>query len=104
MTEISVSCIDDLSEADIWKIGDAVGQIGRNKAAKARADFSASAVIQIHIPGISMTVEAEPIPGNSRHMHVCGWPQNDKSRRMLIAQELAAKSRLKIREQSIAAF
>jgi hypothetical protein len=86
---MSASWINGLLEEAIWQIGDEAGR-ARSKPALARADFEISVV-----QGIHLTVEPDPAP-HPRHVNVCGWPF-EKDKRLALAQELCAKSMLRIR-------
>lgn len=90
--KMSVSRIEGLAENDIWYIADRA----RNTPAKARADFTAASVLDIQANGIRLTVVPDPLPHDSRHANVCGWPP-DKDLQLSIAQEFCAKSMLRIR-------
>ena len=90
---ISASWIDKLLESEIWQIGDGAGR-ARQKLACARADFQKSIVDEVRL-----TIEQDPVPDNSRHVNISGWP-SEKDRRMSIAQDLCAKSMLRIRQEA----
>lgn len=81
--------IDELSQTEIWRIGDVVGE-QRDKQAVARADLKKSSVLAI---GLSV----EMAPGvHPHHADVGGWPP-EKERQKAIALELRAKSQLLLR-------
>lgn len=82
--------IDQLQEANIWKIGDVVGSKSRGKPAVARADVSSHSVSEI-----KLTIEADSEP-HPRHVNVGGWPDG-KDEQKAVALDLCAKSRLSIR-------
>jgi hypothetical protein len=90
---ISATWIDQLLEPAIWQLGDDAGR-GRQKPARARADFSEGLVHEMRL-----AVEPDPVPDNLRHVNISGWPP-EKDRRMLIAQDLCAKSELRIRPEA----
>lgn len=80
--------IDELSDPAIWKIGDEIAGAARNRAAVARADFGKNGAL-----AVGLTIEPE---SNSRHAELCGWPA-EKDARIAVAQELCAKSQLRLR-------
>jgi hypothetical protein len=89
---MSASGIDGLAEKAIWQIGDKI----RSTPARARADFKAEIVNDIQVKGAHLTIELDPQPHDPKHVNVCGWPP-DKDLRLSIAQDLCAKSMLRIR-------
>jgi hypothetical protein len=86
---ISMLFVDSMQDAEIWGIGDRVGQ-ERAKRAIARADLMKSSVLAI---GLSV----ELTPGvHANHADVGGWPP-EKDAQKLIALELCAQSSLYLR-------
>jgi hypothetical protein len=90
--KISALWRDDLSEEEIWEIGDLLGT-ARSKQPLARADFDVAAVSEA-----KLAVEADPEP-HPRHVNLCGWP-NEKDEQKSIALLLCARSILLLRENS----
>jgi hypothetical protein len=88
-TQISMMGIDDLSEDEIWPLGDIVGE-GRGLPTIARADISAESINDC---GLSILPDPQPHP---RHVNVTGWPI-PKEEKKSVALELCAKSILKKR-------
>jgi hypothetical protein len=85
--QLSVTRHDDLSENELWAIGDDVAKkVLQNELATAhgRADVQLQHVLQQ-----KLWAELAPIPGNPNHVHIVGWPE-EKSARKNRAQQLAA--------------
>ena len=82
--------IDELSQIEIWQIGDDVAGKPRNLSAVARADLEASAVIESQL---AIQLDAEPHP---RHAVIVGWPM-EKDEQKALALELCARAMLRIR-------
>jgi hypothetical protein len=87
---ISAIWIDNLSDTEIWRIGDDVVGRARNKPALARADIEAKILADV-----SLTILPDPEP-HPRHVNILGWP-TEKDERLAVALELCAKSILRIR-------
>lgn len=87
----SVFRISDLTDRDIWKIGDReVVAKRQGKTLHARADLTVRKVREVRL-----SVDAsEPPP---RHANITSWPQ-EKSAYMSRAQELAVHARLQLRD------
>lgn len=81
----SVFRISDISDDEIWKIGDSVG-INRGKVALGRADISAGNVMLNNLKIIS----DEP---PERYVNISGWPR-ERSKQKMIAIELASVAQL----------
>ena len=88
--KISALWRDELSEQEIWKIGDLVGT-KRAKQPVARADFDVSAVSEARL-----VIEPDPEPQNPRHVNLCDWPV-EKDEQKSIALLLCARSTLIVR-------
>jgi hypothetical protein len=95
---MSASGIDGLVDNQIWQIGDGAGK-SRMLPALSRADFKSSAVYDVEVDDVRLTIEADPQPHDPMHVNVCGWPI-EKDVRLSIAQDLCAKSMLRIRPAS----
>jgi hypothetical protein len=80
---------DNLSEQEIWKIGDLLGT-KRSEKPPARADFDIAAVSEA-----KLTIEPDPEP-HPRHVNLCKWPV-DKDEQKSIALLLCARSTLILR-------
>jgi hypothetical protein len=90
---ISMLFIDGMRHAEMWGIGDRIGQ-ERAKRAIARAGLMKSAVLTI---GLSVELS----PGvHANHADVGGWPP-EKDAQKLIALELCARSSLHLRPLGI---
>lgn len=85
---LSVFRIAELSENEVWEIGNAVG-IERNLKLLARADIKVSSVTKI-----GLGIDADDIP--PRHANIVGWPDED-SEIKLKALELAEKAQLHLK-------
>jgi hypothetical protein len=83
--ELSVTRHKNLSERELWRIGQRVAD-ARPAKLHGRADIRAANVRQQ-----ALDVEPNPVPGNPNHANVIGWPA-DKPAQKIIAQELAAKA------------
>ena len=78
---LSVTRHRELSEFDLWKIGQSVAD-KRSHSLYGRADIQATAV-----KAQSLRIEPTPMPKN--HANIIGWPV-DKPGQKIIAQEIAA--------------
>jgi len=74
----------DLSEAELWQIGQEIAD-KRPTTLYGRADLQAISVIKK-----SLRIETTPEPKN--HANITGWPA-DKPSQKIIAQEIAAEAR-----------
>jgi hypothetical protein len=83
--------IDELLDGDIWKIGDTVAGVSRNRPAIARADFNKS-----DVSVLKLTIEPDATP-HPRHVELCGWP-TEKDERIALALELCVRSQLRLRD------
>ncbi len=84
--KISAMWRDQLSEREIWSLGDLVGST-RSKHALARADFDIGAVSEA-----KLEIEPDPKP-HPRHVNLSRWPA-DKAEQKSIALLLCARSTL----------
>ena len=84
--ETSVFCISDLSDNEIWNIGDCEVAQKRGLPLLGRADISA-----FHILKQNLKLIQDNIP--PRHANIVGWPP-EKSEQKLIAIELAENAQL----------
>ena len=80
--ELSVTRHLNLSEKDIWAVGDQITS-GQNRNLHGRADVKVSSVT-LH----SLSVIADPAHNNSNHANITDWP-SDKGARKAIALEIA---------------
>jgi len=87
--KISALWRDGLSEQNIWKVGDSLGEV-REKQPRARAEFDQEAVSEA-----KLKIEPDPKP-HPRHVNLCGWPV-DKAEQKSIALFLCARSTLILR-------
>ena len=81
--DLSVTRHKNLSESELWQIGQGVADV-RPAKLYGRADIQAAEVRRQ-----ALEVEAKPVPGNPNHANVVGWPA-EKSAQKSIAQQLAA--------------
>jgi len=88
---ISAVWIDNLSDTEIWRIGDDVAGRARNKPTLARADIEAEIFTDL---SLKILPDPEPHP---RHVNILGWP-SEKDERLALALELCAKSILRVRQ------
>ncbi len=88
--EISVFRIDGLTEDEIWKIWENTVNRSSNRTLHGRAEITALAV---------ETQDLQVVPDKKPHRHanIIGWPA-EKSKRLQIAQELAAIATLILRQ------
>lgn len=82
---LSVFRISDLTEDEIFTIGDNIG-ILRSKSCVGRADIRATAVVES-----ALSIDADDIP--LRHANIVGWPEEGSAIK-LKAIELAEKAQL----------
>jgi hypothetical protein len=82
--ELSTFNIDDLSDRDIWRIGDAVRAEQHKENLYGRADLLAKSVYDVKLRAVR---DDRP----PRHVVVVGWP-DDKAQQKNRAQLLAAAS------------
>jgi hypothetical protein len=81
--------IDQLSEPEVWWIGDNVAA-GVRGSPSARADITASTVFDT-----GLKIEPDPTP-HPRHIDICGWPP-EKDKQKSIALDLCAFALLRLR-------
>lgn len=83
--DLSVTRHLELSENEIWNIGQAIAD-QRGTKLLGRGDVQAS------VPrGQRLQIESAPIEGNLNHANITGWPA-DKPAQKMIAQEIAARA------------
>jgi len=87
-SETSVFRISDISDDEIWEIGDSVGVI-REKPILGRADITAAVVM-------SKDLKIIPEEPPERHANIIGW-SNDLSKQKMIALELASEAQLHLK-------
>jgi hypothetical protein len=85
----SVFRVRDLSEEQIWNIGEDHVAEPRGKVLYGRADLNVNDVT-------SQGLKLDPDNNPPRHANIVGWPP-EKDRQLLLAQELAHASFLTIR-------
>lgn len=71
------------TDAELWKMGDAVAAV-RRLTLYGRGDVGVAVCL-----ALKLSVAAAPIAGNPNHAHVFDWPA-DKAAQKIIAQEIAA--------------
>jgi len=82
--DLSVTRHMDLSEAELWQIGQAIAD-KRPATLYGRADLRAKSVIK---KSLRIVPTSEP----KNHANITGWPA-DKPSQKIIAQEIAAEAR-----------
>jgi hypothetical protein len=82
--DLSVTRHIDLSEAELWKIGQAIAD-RRPATLYGRADLQAISIIK-------KSLRIVPTPEQKNHANITGWPA-DKPSQKIIAQEIAAEAR-----------
>jgi hypothetical protein len=80
----SVFRIDSLSDEEIWNLAIEYVEPHRGKVI-GRGDLLVSQVLGENL----RVVPADPPP---RHADICGWPPDDRERRVTVAKVLAAKA------------
>lgn len=88
---LSVFRIDGLTIEEVWENGqlNVVNKMSEPRNLHGIADIKASAIQDIHL-------DIDPDNNPPRHASIVGWP-DEKSERMLIAQELATRAKLVLR-------
>ncbi len=87
--ETSVFRTSDISDDEIWDIGDCEVSVKRGKPVLGRADIISNIVI-------SRDLVITPIEPPERHANITGWP-DERSKQRLMALELAAEASLYLR-------
>ena len=89
--KLSVFRIDNLPEPEIWEIGlkKVVSKMPQDKNLHGRADIQA-----LNISNSNLQIDPDNKP--RRHANIIGWPEL-KEEQKSIAQELAAKASLRLR-------
>jgi hypothetical protein len=85
---LSVFRTSDLSNDEIWAIGNSVGQPSQ-RTLHGRADIVS---LQVQKQGLVIDPNNNP----PRHANITGWP-SEKPKRLSIAQELAEVAKLKLK-------
>lgn len=83
--DLSVTRHLELSEKEIWDIGEAIAD-QRGTKLLGRGDVQASVPRRQ-----SLQIEPAPIEGNLNHANITGWPA-DKPAQKIVAQEIAARA------------
>ena len=94
---LSVFRIDGLSDLEVWENGQ-VNVIDRMLQPRSLYGFADIKVVEVQ--ATSLTVDPDNTP--PRHACIVGWPEGEsnKSKRKLLAQELASKAKLKLRRDN----
>ena len=94
---LSVSRTRHLEDAEIWALGDQHVASASRRTIQARADFGCAVLSEIKADEHCLAaVPDEPPP---RHANVTGWPSIErKELQKVLAQQLAARTRLTVRE------
>ena len=87
--ETSVYRTSEITDEEIWNIGNREVSVKRGKPILGRADIIAGVVI-------SRDLEINPSESPERHANITGWP-DEPSKRRLIALELAAEAQLHLK-------
>lgn len=83
--DLSVTRHLSLTPAEVWSVGEDISR-QTGKSLHGRADTQANTYINQ-----TLNVLPDPVPNNSNHAIVLGWP-TDKPLQKMIAMEIAAKS------------
>ena len=83
--ELSVTRHSQLTQEDIWKIGDSIASKS-DRTLHGRADIITDIVIKQNL-----NVIPDPIPENQNHAIITNWPL-EKDRRKMCALEIARKA------------
>lgn len=87
--ETSVFRTSELSDSQIWNLGDIYVAQQRKMPALGRGDILSSVIFE---RGLKITADNNP----PRHANIIGWPE-EKSKQKLIAIELAANATLHLK-------
>lgn len=90
--ELSVTRHHELSEAEVWQIGQTVADARPGVTLYGRADLKA-----IDARRQRLQVDAAPFPTNPNHANIAGWPP-EKPAQKIVAIELAASAMFVARE------
>jgi hypothetical protein len=85
LADLSVTRHLELNETSLWSIGEDVAILCR-KNLYGRAENQADIYLSQ-----KLSVFSQPVPGNTNHANVTGWPI-DKPAQKIIALEIAARS------------
>lgn len=87
-SELSVTRIVQITEAEIWQVGRRIASERLPpRTLSGRADVLAATYISENL-----IVESDPVPGNPNHAIVIGWP-SEQSKQLRIAKQIAAVAR-----------
>jgi hypothetical protein len=86
---LSVFHTQNLQEGQIWPLANVIS-LNPPRRIEYRADIAVNQVKQLHLD-----VDLDNTP--EHHANIIGWP-DEKSKQMLLAQELASKATLKLRK------
>jgi len=89
---LSVFRLTGLSENAIWKIG---GRIIR-ESKSFKKFYGVAEIVASTAQNLYLCIKPDKTP--PRHANIVGWPE-EKSERLLIAKEIAASAKLKLRSQ-----
>jgi hypothetical protein len=92
--EVSVFRIDNLSEAEIWNIGDAIRS---DKKAKARGDMLVASIIAIKNEENENLMVIEDKKQYALHANITNLPSLDKAKEKVVAIEIAKQTKLAIK-------
>jgi len=84
-SELSVTRLIQLSDEDIWSIGNDVA----TARVPAKTLHGRSDVQALNFLEQELQVRASPLPNNCNHADVTNWPMNDKPAQKLLAQVIA---------------
>lgn len=94
---LSVFRINGLSDLEVWENGQ-VNVI--DKMPQPRPLYGFADIKVLEVQATSLTVDPDNTP--PRHACIVGWPEGEsnKSKRKLLAQELASKAKLRLRRDN----
>ena len=84
---LSVTACSQLSENDIWRVGQEVAQNRPDGTLRGRAD-----ILSLQVRQRLLQVISHPVQNNPNHVHITGW-LSDKPAQKSIAQELTDAAR-----------
>jgi hypothetical protein len=91
--ELSIARTHDLSEEDIWSLGERMITEQSGRPVIARGDITASQIVQVALPGTA-TLRVRPDEPPERHALVFNWPPvDDADARKSYAQQLRAAAK-----------
>lgn len=92
--ELSVTRHRDATSDELWAVGRGIG-LFRERSLHGRGDVLCEAFVE---QGLEVIADpdpgSDPMPENSNHANVIGWPKDDMPLQMQIAQLIASQAKL----------